>query len=319
MESDMIAAFWKSSFQGEFVITNELIRDLRKAKGLSQEKLGEDICTQSTLSQIENGKRSPNKKNLYQMLKKMGMKRENFYGFIEANDYELYEKVREYHRCFPKGQTQKAMKLLDEIENGVDMAKAVNRQFVGTGRISNRTANGELTREQANEQLRELLHLTMPPMNSGTMIYRVPFRMEYTIWNHIAINLREDGKVKEALGIYDALMQCYKKSRVLMQHHAVPGLSLYINYAGFLEEYNELEKAEAVGMEGLHHGLECCRGDIVGEILANMSLIYRKQGLPAEEEKYLRYGYSLVKLYDREDVANILRKAYNDKFGNDPD
>ncbi len=47
VESDMIAAFWKSSFQGEFVITNELIRDLRKAKGLSQEKLGEDICTQA--------------------------------------------------------------------------------------------------------------------------------------------------------------------------------------------------------------------------------------------------------------------------------
>ncbi len=314
VESDMIAAFWKSSFQGEFVITNELIRDLRKAKGLSQEKLGEDICTQSTLSQIENGKRSPNKKNLYQMLKKMGMKRENYYGFIEANDYELYEKVREYHRCFPKGQTQKAMKLLDEIENGVDMAKAVNRQFVGTGRISNRTANGELTREQANEQLRELLHLTMPPMNSGTMIYRVPFRMEYTIWNHIAINLREDGKVKEALGIYDALMQCYKKSRVLMQHHAVPGLSLYINYAGFLEVDNELEKAKEIGAEGLRHGLECCRGDFAGDILANLSLVYGKQGLADVEETYLRYGYYLLCLYDRKNITMKLQSAYQDKF-----
>ena len=70
-----------------------------------------------------------------------------------------------------------------------------------------------------------------------------------------------------------------------MRYHAVPGLTLYINYTGFLEEYNELEKAEAVGVEGLHHGLECCRGDIAGEILANMSLIYGKQGLPAEEEK----------------------------------
>ncbi|MDE5698803.1 MAG: transcriptional regulator, partial [Lachnospiraceae bacterium] len=180
VESDMIAAFWKSSFQGEFVITNELVRELREAKGLSQDELCADICAPATLSRIENGKRSPNKKNLYQMLKRMGMDRENYYGFIEADDYELYEKVREYNRCFLKGHREEAVRLLDEIEANVDMTRAVNRQFVGTGRISSQTANGELTREQANGQLRELLYLTMPPMDSGTMIYRVPFRMEYT-------------------------------------------------------------------------------------------------------------------------------------------
>ena len=42
MESNMMAAFMRSSFQGEFVITNELIRDLREAGGLSQEKLCAD-------------------------------------------------------------------------------------------------------------------------------------------------------------------------------------------------------------------------------------------------------------------------------------
>ncbi|MDE5697816.1 MAG: transcriptional regulator, partial [Lachnospiraceae bacterium] len=307
VESDMIAAFWKSSFQGEFVITNELVRELREAKGLSQDELCADICAPATLSRIENGKRSPNKKNLYQMLKRMGVDRENYYGFIEADDYELYEKVREYNRCFLKDQREKAVRLLDEIEANVDMTRSVNRQFIGTGRIFNRTANGELTWEQANEQLRELLYLTMPPMDSGTMIYRVPFRMEYTIWNHIAINLREDGKIKEALSIYEALMHCYKKSRVLMRHHAVPGMTLYLNYAGFLEVDNELEKAKEIGMEGLRHDLECCRGDTAGDILANLSLVYGKQGLPDVEETYLRYGYDLICMYDRKDIVMILQ------------
>lgn len=53
-----------------------------------------------------------------------------------------------------------------------------------------------------------------------------------------------------------------------MQFHAVPGMSLYINYVGFLEVCNELEKAEEIGKEGLYHCLRCCRGDIVGTILA---------------------------------------------------
>lgn len=317
MESNMMAAFMRSSFQGEFVITNELIRDLREAGGLSQEKLCADICAQETLSRIEKGKRSPNKKNLYQMLKRMGMEREKYYGYIEADDYELYEKVREYNRSFPKDRWEKAMKLLDEIEAKLDMTKSVNRQFIGTGRISAQTVGGELTREQANEQLRELLHLTMPPADSGTMIYRVPFRMEYTIWNHMAINFRKDGKVKEAIAIYEALMQSYQKSKVLMQHHAVPGLTLYLNYAGFLEVADDLEKAKEVGREGLRHGLECCRGDMAGDILANLSLVYGKQGLPDVEESYLRYGYYLTCLYDRKDIMMILQSAYRDKFHKD--
>lgn len=314
LESNIVAAFMKSSFQGEFVITNELVRDLREAKGLSQEELCADICSQETLSRIENGKRSPNKKKLYRLLKKMGMERENYYGFIEADDYELYEKVRQYNRCFPKGQREEAMKLLDEIEKGVDMTKTVNRQFIENARISQKMVNNKLTREQANQRFQELLSLTMPSVDSGRMIYRVPFRIEYTIWNKTAINLREDGKIEESLHIYEKLMQCYKKSKVLMRYHAVPGMTLYINYTGFLEVHNELDKAEDIGKEGLRHCLACCRGDMVGDILANLSLVYGKRGLPYVEEAYLRYAYNLICLYGRENMTDVLRNAYRDKF-----
>ncbi|MBO5030513.1 MAG: helix-turn-helix transcriptional regulator [Lachnospiraceae bacterium] len=313
-ESSMMTAFMKSSFQGEFVITNELIKDIREAKGLSQEHLCESVCSQETLSRLENGKRSPNKKKIYQLLKKMGMERENYYGFIEADDYELYEKVRQYNRNIPKGRCDEAMKLLDEIENGLDMTKTVNKQFIGMERIYERLTKGELSLEQANGQLWELLCLTMPPADLGRLFYRVPFRTEYMICNKIAVNLRDDGKVEEALRIYEELMQCYKRSRVSMRYHAVPGLTLYINYAGFLEVNNDLEKAEMIGKEGMLHCVECCRGDMAGDILANLSLVYEKQGLPDIEEKYLRYGYYLISLYGRENMTDILQSAYQDKF-----
>lgn len=314
LESNMMAAFLKSSFQGEFIITNELIRDLREAIGLSQEELCVGICAQETLSRIEKGKRSPNRKNLYQMLKRMGMERENYYGFIEADDYELYEKVRQYNRCFPKGQLEKAKKLLDEIENGIDMTVPVNQQFIGMERISEQIAKDVLSGKQAKQLLQELLVLTMPPMKSGLMIYRVPFRTEYMIWNKIAINLRKIAKVEEALSIYEKLMQCYKRSNVSMRYHAVPGFSLYINYTGFLEVHNDLEKSREIGEEGLKHCLACCRGDMAGDILANLSLVYGKQNLPVIEETYLRYGYDLLCLYDRRNETSILQRAYQDKF-----
>ena len=165
-------------------------------------------------------------------------------------------------------------------------------------------------------------------MSLDKMIYRVPFRTEYTIWNHIAVNFRKDGKVEDALCIYETLIKCYQKSIVKMRFHAVPAMSLYINYAGFLEAHNELNKAEEIAKEGLYHCLECCRGDIAGTILANLSLIFGKRDLPELEELlifgkrdfpeleelYLRHGYHLSCLYDRKNDLNILQKAYQDKF-----
>lgn len=313
-ESDVMLTLMKSSFQGEFVITNELLRDLRKARGISQEKLCANICSQETLSRIEKGKRSPNKKRLYRMLKRLGMERENYYGFIEADDYSLYEKARQYNRCFQRENEALAAGLLDEIESRVDMSLSVNRQFIGTRRVIRRMQQGELSREQANRQLGELLFLTMPPAASGKFFYRLPFRTEYMILNHIAINLRQDNRVEEAVDIYEKLMGCYKRSRVRMRHHAVPAFMLYTNLAGLSEELGRLERAEEVGREGLRHDIGCCRGDVAGDVLANLSLVFWKRGQPELEEAYLRNGYYLNNLYGRDRNQEKLIEAYRKKF-----
>lgn len=212
-----------------------------------------------------------------------------------------------------KRQTDEAGRLLNEIESGIDMTVPVNRQFVGMGRISEQLEKSTLSREQANEQYKDLLLLTMPYEDKG-MIYRVPFRTEYMLWNRIAVNLRKDGKVEDALNIYEELIKRYNKSRVEMRHHAVPGFTLYINYTGFLEVNNELEKAQEIGTEGLRHCLACCRGDMAGDILANLSLVYGKQGMPDMEETYLRHGYYLNILYGNTKHLSVLQKAYRDKF-----
>lgn len=313
-EPDMLIIFMKSSFQGEFVITNELLRELRKAKGISQEALCMGICSQETLSRIEKGKRSPNKKRLYKMLKRLGMERENYYGFIEADDYRLYEKVRQFNRCFPLSHYEKATKLLDEIENGIDMTLTVNKQFITTEHIILQTNRGELSREQANQQLKQLLFLTMPPTNSGAFFYRIPFRTEFMLLNHIAVNLRFDNKVEEAVSIYEELMKCFKRNKVCMQHHAVSAFLLYINLAGLLEVLDRLDRSEAVGREGLLHCIECCRGDIAGCIMANLSLVYCKRGQPELEEVYLRNGYYLNDFYGRFVNQCKLVEAYREKF-----
>lgn len=299
-----------ASRQSEVVISNELIKELRISQNLSQEELGSDICERETLSRIESGKRSPNRSNLYKMLDKMNLERRTYYGFIVAEDYALYEKVREYNRAIGKGELTKAQILLQELEAGLDMTQTVNRQFIEAGKYHiNQTDSKDY--ELAVQNLRKILAYTMPEYHQT--LPRTPFRLEVVILNMIAIRLRKMGKIDDAIRIYEQIMRRYKNSRVSGMCHIVPQSLLYLNYLGILEVTNQLEKAEAVGIEGLQLMVSCQRGDFAGLILANLSCVYEKIAEKKEKaEKSLRSSYYLLSLYKNN--PKILSDAYEKKY-----
>lgn len=311
---DIMIQLMASSVQSECIISNEMIKELREAQGMTQEALSEDICTQETLSRIESGKRSPNKKNLYKLMRKMGVEREKYYGFIASEDYRLYEKVRLYKKCVSRGERENAHKLLGEIESQLDMSITINQQFVKMGYIRESVWEHSIDYEQAIEQLKELLYLTMPPIPSRDMVYRVPYRQEFVILNSMALYYKRNGYVQETINIYRQVKRSYDQSKIYMQYHAIPGFLLYINYTGMLEVNNELELAEEIGLEGIRHALLCYRGDVVGQILANLSCVYEKQNKPEIAEAYLRNGYFIVSLYEREQNRITFKEVYEKKY-----
>ena len=311
---DILIQLMASSVQNECIISNEMVKELREANGMTQEALSEDICTQETLSRIESGKRSPNKKNLYKLMRKMGIEREKYYAFIASEDYRLYEKVRLYKKCVSKGERENAHKLLDEIESHLDMSITVNQQFIETGRIREQVWEHTIDYEQAIEQLKEQLYLTMKPIPSKEIVYRVPYRQEYFILNQIAYYLRSTERTQEALQIFNQIRERFENSKISMKYHAVPGLTFYINYTGTLEVNNELEKAELIGKEGIDFVILSWRGDIAGEILANLSCVYEKKKLFDLEEECIRYGYYLLSLYNIINNSKFLQRMYQKKY-----
>ena len=52
----------------EYIKAGQMIRELRKRKGLSQEQLCEGLCEPPTMSKIEKGHQYPNKKLLDALL-----------------------------------------------------------------------------------------------------------------------------------------------------------------------------------------------------------------------------------------------------------
>ncbi len=308
-----IIRFLKSNTQRECVISNQFLRNLREAEGVTQEELCEDVCAWETISRIESG-RNPNKKKLYQMWKRLGVERERYYGFIESEHYVVYEKVREYNRLIGKEEVNHAIEVLCEIKSKLDMSCILNRQFISCAEIINQILQNKLSDEEAIEQFWELLSLTMPPLEASERIYRLPFRTEYLILNQIAGGLHEMGKTREAVKIYKKVLEKYKSNGTNLKYHVVPVMLLYVNYVADLEENNQLKEADTVALEGMNFIINCQRGDMASQLLANMSCICEKRQDTITEKRYLRDAYYLNMLYGNINLANVLKQAYEQKF-----
>lgn len=315
---EKVCYFLMTSQQSEVVISNEMIREFRLAQHLSQEALSADICTQETLSRIESGKRSPNRNNLYAMMERMGSERKTYYGFIVADDYSLYEKVRLFKREVSRGRNEEAHVLLQELEESLDRNILLNRQFLETAWMQEEENERKISNEQFMLKMEQLLRYTMKEYD-GT-VHRIPFRQEFVILNQIAICMKRSGNVKKANALYKQLLNKYNNSKVLKQHHAISILPLYLNYAGFLEVDNKLEEAEYIGKEGIGLAIECQRSDMAGKIMGNLSCVYEKKDGYENEvlaENCLRNSYYLLKLY--EDDCESTKKYYEQRYKMDLD
>ena len=95
---------------------------------------------------------------------------------------------------------------------------------------------GVISHEKAKPTTFELLHLTMPEKDSSKN--DLPCALSdriYAIWNHIAINLRKDNKVENAIQIYEELMQCYKKSKGIDEISRCSRINIICKLSRFLK------------------------------------------------------------------------------------
>lgn len=309
-----VVRFLQSSTQRDCVVCNQFLKDLRETAQITQEELCEDICAWETISRVERG-RNPNKKKFYKMLKRLGVERERYYGFIESAHYADYEKVRNYNRLVGRKRMEDAERLLYQLKSDLDLSLTLNKQFIGTSEIMLSVKKKELPEKKAIDSLWELLYLTMPPKAAEEKIYRLPFRTEFFILNQIARCYARIGQKDRSVEIYGKILEQYKKNGIDMRYHVVPGIVLYVNYAAYLEDEDKLETAEIIAKEGLRFAVSCQRGDTAGKILGNVSCVYGKRNQTEREKAYLIHAYYLTKLYRQDVLSGILKEAYGQKFG----
>jgi len=97
---------------------NLLIRELRKARGLTQEQLAEGICSRSTIAMIEKGNRRPDRFIFFQTMYKLGVEPSHFSSeLLSEEDVFFVNCHTELQRLVVSSNYKMLREKLDEIEN----------------------------------------------------------------------------------------------------------------------------------------------------------------------------------------------------------
>ena len=96
---------------------NSMIRETRKAKGLTQEQLAEGICTRETIVKLENGSRKPNRFVLKELMVRLGLNLETYPDeFTSVKDMQIVETYNKCHELLRLQKFEAVKIILDEIE-----------------------------------------------------------------------------------------------------------------------------------------------------------------------------------------------------------
>lgn len=105
-------------FESEKILIGLKIRNIRKQKGFTQEKLCEilDIDV-SGLSKIENGKCFPSVETICKIIKKLDISPNELFGLNSLKDDIEYDLITEKIKKLSKKEQEKVIKIIEIIKS----------------------------------------------------------------------------------------------------------------------------------------------------------------------------------------------------------
>jgi len=139
---------------------NILMRELRKASGLSQAEAAEGICARQTISAIERGERKPDWFTFSNVMKKFKVDPTQYYSDVAGEDeIYIYNKQDELGRIISAQNYDKVKEEIDALEQDERWQSGLGYQFLLTFKSilygqGNHHANFDLALKYSYEYLR---------------------------------------------------------------------------------------------------------------------------------------------------------------------
>lgn len=164
----------------------KLIKERRKEFKISQQTLCAGICNRSALSRIESGDLSVSSEIMSQLLERIGLYDESFYGLGDKDSSNVRRIIRSANQLYVNGNTVDARELLNEIESDYDNFSLSNRQRFEVLDTMMLYDNGVIDEKKRLNNLEKSLRLTVKDYSINNLPI-VMTKMEVQILKYIAV------------------------------------------------------------------------------------------------------------------------------------
>lgn len=293
----------------------ELIKRLRKQKGLTQAQLaGEDIG-RVTLSRIESGKQIPEKFTLDTLLERLGYSTRDFNELLmDEEEFKINVLRDQLKGHIYNYQTDEADKIIEELEKHRAFQKGRNKQFLLSHKASNWLIKKGDT-ATARKWLDEAIHIAIPKFNEQLIgLYHLS-RVDVEIINSMADVYCLEDRTEEAAILLAKLADNIEHDCVDEKEKAKQ-LSLVLynlsSYLGQIGRYRE-------SLARCERAIELCLannvyGDLPKIIFNKACCLYYLVSREASEPLFYQAYYG-CKMMGFEDDCKLIIKLANEMYG----
>lgn len=292
--------------QRDYHLDYELIRSERKSQNMTQAQLAENIYQNpESLSRVEIGKVSPNKKTFEKLMDRLGLKKRMYNGCVVTNSFEVMELKRSIDGFLMRRDFQKAKEATKKLKKNLDMTLPENKMVVQLYEIVTAKRLGEMT---AEETLAELKNLTKRFMNIDQQTFsHIPMRNEVLVINNICITLCETGNVTDAIELYRITLEKIKSSKVKTKYRYRSYQLIFNNY---IRECRSIENA----LMELQNEFMCGKASELSFCLNNILHILNSNGINKDEcDEWAKAIYYMCDLYYFEKDKKIYQDFLQNK------
>ncbi len=284
---DMI---FHNCYQKEYHLDYELVRDERKAQGITQEEFADGIYQDTgSLSRFETGRISPNKKNFGKILEKLGIEKGRYSGYVVTDSFDTMELKCHLDQLMMRRRYDAAGECLKELKQCLDLEIEENRVLVTFEEILIAYLTGEVNAQEALENVKGLLKGFM---DCDKMIfYHVPMRNEALIINNVCILLYETGQETLAMRLFQSILQRMDDSKVDVRYR-------YRSYALLFNNYVRRNRGWKDACKELKYEFVCGKAMVLPFSINNILIVLEKMGISDEDsDRWAKAIYYMSDLY----------------------
>ncbi len=300
-------------YQCEIHLDYETIKGERLAKGITQEKLIEDVYSSAeTLSRIENAVSSPTKRRFEALMDKLDVDKTKYNTFMVSTSFAILEMKNELDDYLEVYDIASARDKLEEIERSLDVRIAENRRFVDNIKNTLDRLQGRIDDKEALDKAIILLKETYDYEKEQN---RPPMRNEAVLLAQIVSVLEELGYYEKANYILEKIIKKYKCSAVKDKYRIRSYMLLCGKYEKNLYSRGDIYASNKYARERMKLEFSVGKGSLLGQgllIWANNML-----DLNIEERRCkdaFKRTYILHKLFLQEFFCSEIADYYNGKY-----